>query len=219
MARLFDKPATLRRAKPAPPRASSAPATSLPPGAPADSQTWPISAGLFALVLAVFWPCIGNGFLNYDDGLYVTQNAHVQQGLSAPGIAWAFQSGKTGNWHPVTWMSHMLDCQLDGRSRRATTSPASLLHAINSVLVFLLFALPDRRPVAQSLAVGSAVCAASAPGGVRRLGRRAQGCAEHNAMAADDVGVHVYLRRAPGPSGVAGAGSIGWPWRSMPGPR
>ena len=93
------------------------------------------------LVLGVFWTCANNGFINFDDNVYVTENAHVQQGLSASSVAWAFQSGETSNWHPLTWVSHMLDCQFYGLKPWGHHFTSVLLHAINAVLVFLVLNL------------------------------------------------------------------------------
>src|SRR4051812_40780086 len=76
-----------------------------------------IALGLFFVVLATFWACSNNGFINYDDPDYVTGNAQVQQGLTWAGVKWAFSSTRTtANWHPITWISHLLDYDLYGTS-------------------------------------------------------------------------------------------------------
>jgi len=62
-----------------------------------------------------YWPVTGHGFLDYDDHLYVTHNTQVQGGLSIAAVVWAFKTPVVGNWHPLTMLSHMLDCQLAGR--------------------------------------------------------------------------------------------------------
>ena len=69
---------------------------------------------LFALVLWAFLPTLENGFIGYDDPEYVTGNAHVQQGLTLQNVRWAFCTSAASNWHPVTWLSHMVDCDLFG---------------------------------------------------------------------------------------------------------
>ena len=99
--------------------------------------------GLVALLLAlavvaVYLPVVGFEFTNYDDTYYVTRNPHVLQGLTWEGVSWAFTHGYSGNWHPVTWMSHMLDCQLYGLNPAGHHLTNLLLHAANSVLVFLV---------------------------------------------------------------------------------
>ncbi|HXU78337.1 MAG TPA: hypothetical protein VN794_17315, partial [Methylomirabilota bacterium] len=97
-----------------------------------------LSLALFALVTAVFSPALRNGFVSYDDGTYVTANAHVRAGLTLDGITWAFRSTQGSNWHPLTWISHMLDCQVYGLRPWGHHLTNILLHAFNSALVFLL---------------------------------------------------------------------------------
>ena len=93
---------------------------------------------LFGLVLWAFWPAIHNGFVNYDDDVYVTGNPHVQGGLSLGGAAWAFQTTAASNWHPLTWLSHMADCQFYGLNPEGHHFTSVLLHAVNAVLLFLV---------------------------------------------------------------------------------
>ena len=74
--------------------------------------------GFLVLAVAfVFGQTLGHDFVNYDDNTYVTENPCVLHGLSDPGVKWAFTTGHAANWHPLTWLSHMLDCQLFGRRR------------------------------------------------------------------------------------------------------
>jgi hypothetical protein len=65
-------------------------------------------------ILAVYWPLRGFEFTNFDDPAYVTNNEHVKKDFTLDGVKWAFRSYESGNWHPLTWFSHMLDCQLYG---------------------------------------------------------------------------------------------------------
>ena len=102
---------------------------------------WPRDAllclGLLLLIAVAYWPLAGNGFINYDDDGYVIENEYVNQGLTANGIAWAMTALAEANWHPLTWLSHMLDCQLFGVNRPAGHHLVSLgLHAINSLLLY-----------------------------------------------------------------------------------
>ncbi len=97
---------------------------------------------LLALVTAaVFWPVRHNDFINYDDPVYVTENPRVQAGLTWSGIAWAFGNirGEQTYWHPLSWVSHMLDCQLFGLNAGAHHLINLLFHTLNTVLVFLVF--------------------------------------------------------------------------------
>ena len=77
-------------------------------------------------------------FINYDDDLYVTANVHVQNGLTLENLKWAFSHVVLGNWHPVTVLSHMLDCRLFGLQPWGHHLTSLLLHALNTALVFLL---------------------------------------------------------------------------------
>jgi len=88
--------------------------------------------------LAVYSPVTHQGFSTFDDDKYVSQNAMVQQGLSLDGIQWAFFTWHAGNWHPLTWLSLMLDCQLFGVNPGAEHVVNVLFHVANTVLLFLL---------------------------------------------------------------------------------
>src|ERR1019366_2346385 len=66
---------------------------------------------LIAVVLVFYNPVIHNGFLNYDDDQYITENPHVWAGLTWATVKWAFTTYQQANWHPVTWLSHALDCE------------------------------------------------------------------------------------------------------------
>ncbi len=94
---------------------------------------------LFALVLGVFLPAILGGFIGLDDPFYVTLNFHVRSGFSRENLVWAFSNVEASNWHPVTWLSHMLDCELFGLDPRGHHLTSIVIHALNAVLVFLLF--------------------------------------------------------------------------------
>lgn len=93
---------------------------------------------LAVVTLAVCWPATECGFINYDDPDYVTANSHVQKGLTAESIQWAFTTIYEGLWIPVTWLSHMLDWQLYGSLPWGHHLTSVLLHAINTALLFLL---------------------------------------------------------------------------------
>jgi protein O-mannosyl-transferase len=88
--------------------------------------------------LVLYWPVTRHEFVNYDDTDYVTQNAYVQAGLSAKSVAWVWGSEVARNWHPVTMLSHMLDCQLFGLRPGWHHFTNLLFHAANAVLLFLV---------------------------------------------------------------------------------
>ncbi|MGO9862853.1 MAG: tetratricopeptide repeat protein [Terriglobales bacterium] len=95
---------------------------------------------LFLGTLALYYPALGNGFVNYDDPAYVTANLQVQQGFTSRSLAWAFTSTAEANWHPLTWISHMLDVQWFGLRPAGHHAQSVLWHAVNVVLLFLLLA-------------------------------------------------------------------------------
>src|SRR5882762_2671643 len=97
-----------------------------------------ICALLAILTCAAFWPVLGNGFVNYDDPEYVTENPHVQTGLTARNIRWAFTSQHGGNWHPLTSLSHMVDVQLFGLKAGWHHAVNLLFHVANVALLYLL---------------------------------------------------------------------------------
>lgn len=96
-----------------------------------------IGVSLVVLTLIAYARIVGNGFINLDDAAYITGNPQVQSGLSWPGVRWAFTTGHSANWHPLTWLSHMLDCQLWGLNPAGHHLTSVTLHATNAVLVFL----------------------------------------------------------------------------------
>jgi Flp pilus assembly protein TadD len=99
-----------------------------------------ISLFLIALTWAVFAQTGNYQFVNYDDPLYVLDNAHVRAGLTWRGIAWAFTHVHSQNWHPLTTISHMLDCQLFGVSPGAHHLVNVFFHSIAAVVLFILLA-------------------------------------------------------------------------------
>ena len=78
----------------------------LPAGASALADAL-LAAGLAALALLVYLPVRNHAFVNFDDAQYVTQNPRVLAGLTWSGVGWAFTTLYAGNWHPLTWLSHM----------------------------------------------------------------------------------------------------------------
>lgn len=93
---------------------------------------------LTALTVAVFWPAMDHDFIYFDDQTYVTENSHVLGGLSWQGIKWAFSNPVCSNWHPLTVLSHMLDCQLFGLKPWGHHFVNVLFHALNAALIFAL---------------------------------------------------------------------------------
>jgi tetratricopeptide (TPR) repeat protein len=112
----------------------------------ASAGTPLVAAALLAGVALLYAPALGFELLSYDDVAYVTQNPFVLAGLTPAGVRWALTSVHAGNWHPLTWLSHMLDVELFGLDPAAHHASNVALHALNSVLVFwALLALTGRR--------------------------------------------------------------------------
>ncbi len=99
---------------------------------------WALAILLALATFAVYSRTLGNPFANFDDTGYVTENLHVQQGLSAATLRWAITSTAEANWHPLTWLSHALDCQLFGLHPAGHHLTSVLFHLLNVVLVFWL---------------------------------------------------------------------------------
>lgn len=95
-----------------------------------------VSAGLLLAVLAVFLQSISFQFLTWDDPSYVTDNTQVRQGLSLGGIVWAFTTFQAANWHPLTWLSHMLDVSMFGLDPRGHHATNVGFHAANVMLLY-----------------------------------------------------------------------------------
>ncbi|MDB6108365.1 MAG: Tetratricopeptide 2 repeat protein [Pedosphaera sp.] len=91
---------------------------------------------LALITLVVYWPVKNFEFNNYDDAQYLTQNPRVQQGITAQAVGWAFTSGYASNWHPLTWLSHLLDVQLFGFNAGGHHFTNLLFHVANTLLLF-----------------------------------------------------------------------------------
>ena len=96
-----------------------------------------IAFGLVAVILAVYTQVVSHQFIILDDNRYIRENPMVNQGLTLTGIAWAFTTFHAANWHPLTWLSHMLDCQIFGLNAGSHLLVNALMHAVNCLLLFL----------------------------------------------------------------------------------
>lgn len=109
----------------------------------ADRFSFPVAAlwvslGLVLAVAMAYWPVHRFGFVRFDDPTYVTENPHILNGVTWSAIGWAFTSGYGANWHPVTWLSHMVDVQLFGFDGGAHHLTNVLVHALTTVLLFVV---------------------------------------------------------------------------------
>ncbi len=101
-------------------------------------RTAAIAAVLAAVTAAAYWPVLDCGFVNYDDDFHITKNEWVQTGLTAASLRWAFTTFATSNWHPVTWVSHILDYVAYGLDPWGHHLTSLLIHCVNAVLLFVL---------------------------------------------------------------------------------
>jgi len=97
-----------------------------------------LCALLAVVTVAAFWRLPGNDFVLYDDPAYVTANVHVLGGLTWDNVVWAFGGIAAGNWHPLTWLSHILDVQLFGLAPGWHHLTSLLFHTANTLLLFRL---------------------------------------------------------------------------------
>ena len=99
-----------------------------------------VSLFLVFITMVVFGQVIYHDFINYDDNYYVTKNQHVLAGWTLEGIQWAFTTKTHGHWHPLTWLSHMTDCQFFGRTPAGHHLTSLFFHMANVFLLFLVMA-------------------------------------------------------------------------------
>ena len=136
-------------------QAAGAQVSSLRPPTAGDRwREWLLCLLLAAVVFAVYFPALSHPFVIFDDVDYVTQNRQVQQGLTPATFRWALTSLQYSNWHPLTWISHALDCEIFGLDPGGHHFTNLLLHAINAVLIFLLL-LRITRKAGRSLLVAA----------------------------------------------------------------
>jgi tetratricopeptide (TPR) repeat protein len=101
-----------------------------------ETRTWVLSLLLVVATFALYYPVSHHPFVNYDDTVYVTTNLHVQGGLDWDTVEWAFTTFDEANWHPLTWLSHALDCQLFLLNAAGHHDTNLLLHVLNVLLLF-----------------------------------------------------------------------------------
>ena len=94
---------------------------------------------LFAAVCGFYSSVTHNGFVRYDDEPYILKNHHVQAGLTWSTVKWAFLTGEESNWHPLTWLSHALDCEFFGVNPAGHHWANVVFHGLNAMLLFLFF--------------------------------------------------------------------------------
>jgi hypothetical protein len=127
-------------------------------------RVWFFYGVLSAVTLGTCWPVVRYELVNYDDD-YVTANSHVREGLTLDGVRWAFTTIGVHNWHPVTWLSHMFDCQGFGLNAGAHHLVNVLFHIGNTLLLFIVLLKNDGWAVVERVRI-DAVCTAFAARGI-----------------------------------------------------
>jgi tetratricopeptide (TPR) repeat protein len=107
---------------------------------------WIFCLLLAVTTVAVYGDVFTSDFIRFDDPRYITQNHHVREGLTLDGVAWAFTTFFKSNWHPLAWLSHMLDVALYGLNPGGHHATNLLLHVANSVLLFAVLRSATRAP-------------------------------------------------------------------------
>ncbi len=97
-----------------------------------------ISLLLILAIIIAYGQVRNFDFVGYDDQEYITENSHVQKGLTVESIIWAFTSFHSANWHPLTWLSHMLDCELYGLNPMGHHWTNLMFHMVNTILLFIV---------------------------------------------------------------------------------
>src|SRR5256885_4390756 len=95
-----------------------------------------ILLGLAIVTFGIYAQLIGHRFITFDDPTYIQENSMVNRGVTLAGLAWAFTTFYAGNWHPLTWIAHMIDSQLFGMIAGGHLLVNALIHAANTLLVF-----------------------------------------------------------------------------------
>jgi protein O-mannosyl-transferase len=95
-----------------------------------------ILLGLAVVTFAIYAQVVGHQFITLDDPTYIQENPMVNRGVTRTGLAWAFTTFHAANWHPLTWISHMIDCQLFGMNAGRQLLVNALIHVANTLLVF-----------------------------------------------------------------------------------
>jgi tetratricopeptide (TPR) repeat protein len=111
-----------------------------------NRQALSICFFLAALTITAFLQLDGCDFINFDDPSYVSENVHIQNGVTLEAVRWAFTTAYQANWHPLTWMSHMLDVQLFGLNARGHHLTNLFFHVANTILLFLIFYRMTKAP-------------------------------------------------------------------------
>src|SRR6267378_5520231 len=115
------------------------------------SGDWLICLFLVLGILLLYFRVVSFPFVNFDDSVFVFGNEHVAAGLTWEGIRWAFTTAYYDFWHPLVWLSHMFDCECFGLQAGFHHLTNVFIHAVNTVLVFLLLRILISNPKSETL--------------------------------------------------------------------
>ena len=118
------------------PKMATQPGSSNAPLQGMEKHGWVLSILLVIVTVALYYQVSDHPFVNYDDNVYVTDNAQVKSGLNWDTVQWAFTTSEAGNWHPLTWLSHAVDYQLFQADPAGHHNTNLLLHVLNVLLLF-----------------------------------------------------------------------------------
>ena len=152
---------------------------------------------LAVVTFAVYFPVRNYDLVHLDDDVYVKDNAEIKSGLNIESIKWAFTTGQASNWHPLTWLSLMLDCEFFGVKPGPMHIVNVLFHVANTILLFVVLARMTKG-VWQSAFVAGLVRIASAARRICRVGGRTKRCSKHVVLAFDDAGLRAICRASVG---------------------
>ena len=100
---------------------------------------------LFIITFIAYWQVLNHDFVNFDDNQYIYENRFVQQGLTFKSIIWAFTTIHMANWHPLTWLSHIIVFDFFGFNPSGHHLTNLFLHILNTILLYLIFKLMTDR--------------------------------------------------------------------------
>ena len=144
-----------------------------------------ISLGLSLITFLTFLPVLRGGFTDFDDPEYVSNNPPVQEGLSWTNVHWAWTTTHAGYWQPLSWLSLMLDATISGKGAAGFHRTNLILHAISAGVAFLVLSRLTQTTWRAAL-IAALYALHPISRGIRRVGRRAKGCAEQSVRLAHD---------------------------------
>ena len=152
-----------------------------------------IYVGIVAATLVAYEPIRHNGFVNYDDDKYITKNPEVTGGITWQSVTWAFTKFHSSNWHPLTWLSHMLDCQFFGLNPSGHHFVSVAIHIANALLLFWILT-NITGPLAKCVC-SRGFRTAPVSGGIRGMGSGAKDGIKRTILAFDNGRIYTLCKK------------------------